>query len=276
MDFIEVKVSCDENYSEIFQAELSYAGFTSFIDTDGGFCAYAEVEAFDKAAVEEIFGRYTELTEAGYSISEVERKNWNEEWEKNYSPIEVDQRCVVRASFHDPRPEFEYEIVINPKMSFGTGHHETTHLMLAQELDMDLAGKDVLDAGCGTGILAIMAKLRGAASVEAYDIDEWCEENSRENFGLNNCEDIMVRTGTVKTLEFDRDFDVILANINRNVLVEEIPDYSSMLKAGGKLLLSGFYERDIPVIEEVTKANGLSLEKVTKRNDWVSARFGKL
>jgi len=272
-DFVEIKIKCDEYFSEILQAELAGAGFDSFIDEENGFAAYAAVESYDEQAAKEIFDRYAQLTTLEYKIADVERKNWNEEWEKNYDPIIVEDKCIVRASFHKPEKEYDYDIEINPKMSFGTGHHETTHLMLKHEMELDFENKDVLDAGCGTGILAVMAHKKGAKYVEAYDIDPWCEENSRENFALNNCEDIIIRTGVVADLDFTHTFDIVLANINRNVLLGEMAEYVKLMKPVATLMLSGFYTEDIPVIEEKATSLGLKKVKVSEKNNWVSVIF---
>ncbi|BDD02648.1 50S ribosomal protein L11 methyltransferase [Aureibacter tunicatorum] len=274
-DFIEIKILCDEYFAEILQAELSNAGFDSFIDEEKGFSAYAAKDNYDSEAAKEIIERYSQMTSIEYKIGDVERKNWNEEWEKNYDPITVEDKCIVRASFHKPDKDYAYDIEINPKMSFGTGHHETTYLMLKHEMEIDFQDKSVLDAGCGTGILAIMAHKRGAEYVEAYDIDPWCEENSKENFGLNHCEDIIIRTGTVESLSFNKKFDIVLANINRNVLLAEMDSYINLMKAEATLMLSGFYTEDVPLIQEKAESLGLSFVKSSEKNNWVSAIFEK-
>ncbi|MTI30841.1 50S ribosomal protein L11 methyltransferase [Xanthovirga aplysinae] len=270
MSFKVVKVSCSNDFADIFMAEMAEAGFDSFSDNDQGFEASIESSSFDEEVVKEIFNRYHTMTTATYVVEEVGKKNWNEEWEKNYDPIFIDDRCVVKASFHQIEKKFPYEITINPKMSFGTGHHETTHLMLSHQLELDHEEKTVLDAGCGTGILAIMASKLGAMHVLAYDIDDWCVENSSENIELNHCENIDLALGDIEALKIEGTFDIILANINKNVLLKEIPAYVSLLANGGNLLLSGFYQEDIADIEELCKENGLKLLKQNTRNRWAA------
>jgi ribosomal protein L11 methyltransferase len=201
----------------------------------------------------------------------VPQTNWNEEWEKNFEPIQVDDLVSIRAPFHE-NPNLKYDIVIEPKMSFGTGHHETTHMMVRHLLQLDLENKKVLDMGCGTGILAIFAEMKGAKPLDAIDIDNWCYENSIENVTRNNCENISVYEGDA-TLLVDKKYDVIIANINRNILLMDMKVYTNCLEAGGILLLSGFYEQDIPVIDAEVIKYGLKLEKFIQRNNWVALKY---
>ena len=197
--------------------------------------------------------------------------NWNTEWEKNFEPIMVNDTVSVRAPFHE-KTDLPYEIVIEPKMSFGTGHHETTHLMIQQLLSADLKDKTVLDMGSGTGILAIMAELRGAKSVDAIDIDDWCYENAMENAERNNCKKIRVFKGDAALLA-DKNYDVIIANINRNVLINDLPVYYKCLNKGGILLLSGFYREDIPFIKKAATGLGLKESDLLEKNNWISLKF---
>ncbi len=276
MEFIEIKVKSTPEFGEILQAELAEAaGFSSFMDNAEGFDGWAEVSAFDKAATEEVMDRYTAMTPLSYELVEIEKQNWNEEWEKNYEPIFIGDQVAIHAHFHELPKQFPYDITITPKMSFGTGHHQTTRLMIQNMLKIDHKNKSVLDAGTGTGILAIMAKQLGADVVEAYDIDEWCVENSKENYSLNDMEGFPVYQGTIAEMNFSTPFDILIANINRNILVHEMGDYSQNLKSGGHLLLSGFYEEDIPVIEEEAKKHGLTKIGYIKENNWVSVHFLK-
>lgn len=270
MDYIELKITCREDFREILQAEMAEAGFSSFSDTEKGFEAYAEPTDFDKPAFDDVITRYHQPATIKYELGKVARRNWNKEWESNYEPIFVNDRCVVRATFHEPMPQYAHEIIITPKMSFGTGHHQTTRLMLRHQLEVDHQGKRVLDVGCGTGILAIMAAKLGAAEVKACDIDEWAVENSRENFELNTCGNIEVRPGTLQQASFEGSFDIILANINKNVLLEEMETYMQYLKPQGFLFLSGFYEGDIPdLLAETTKFR-LELQSQSSEKDWAS------
>jgi ribosomal protein L11 methyltransferase len=270
LDFVELKVTVAPDFSDILVAELAEIGFESFVDTEQGLDAYIPSDLFEEQRVEEIRQKYSGLTKIAYSFSTIERKNWNEEWEKNYQPIMIGQQCLVRASFHKSSGEYPYEIVVNPKMSFGTGHHETTALMLENQLYVSHEHKSVLDVGCGTGILAIMACKLKASKIDAFDTDEWAVENSRENFVLNHCTIATVQRGTITEVKLAPAYDIILANINRNVLLQEIPAYAALLPEGGFLLLSGFYEKDITDIEKLALAQGLSKSGQRLKQSWAS------
>ncbi|HRK53873.1 MAG TPA: 50S ribosomal protein L11 methyltransferase [Cyclobacteriaceae bacterium] len=265
-----LSVTCDPLFSEILIAEISQAGFDSFLENENGFEAYAEVDRFDESLVAEIKNKYDQVKPLLFSWDRIEKKNWNEEWEKSYEPIIVDDRCVIRAEFHQIKKEYPYTITITPKMSFGTGHHQTTYLMIKAQMDMDHKNKMVMDAGCGTAILSIMASKLGAKSVEAFDIDEWSVINGKENIEVNNCENINIRQGMISELTFEDNYDIILANINKNILLQELPQYVAYLNPGGYLLLSGFYERDIPDL--MTRAHVYQLKQVSRdvRENWAS------
>ncbi len=275
MDFIELKIVLPPQWVEICIAELAEIGYESFAEFDEGVTAYVQKSAFDAELWQEIVERYKNSVDIQYEISEVKRKNWNEEWEKNYSPIFIEDECIVRATFHEHRPEYQYEIVINPQMSFGTGHHETTSLMLQNQLQVAQEGLRVMDAGSGTGILAIMASKRGASHVDAFDIDEWAVTNATENVALNGCTNIRVQQGTIATVSLAEAYEVILANINRNILLEEMPIYVQKLTPEGMLLLSGFYEQDIPELEQRAVGLGLVKRQQTSKQQWACLLFQK-
>lgn len=275
MDFIELKAACRANYIEILIAELSEIGFDSFVEHSFGFDAYTEPDRFNEEGLKALAYQYAVSANFKYQINQVEKKNWNEEWEKSYQPIFIDTRCVVKASFHQLDRVYPIEIIINPKMSFGTGHHETTFQMLSQQLDLNFKGKRVLDAGCGTGILSVMSSKLGAETVEACDIDEWCIENARENFTLNQTANIHVALGSTGSLHHHLHFDIILANINRNVLLDEIPLYASLLVNGGNMVLSGFFESDVKDLEALAGKHNLYKLKQTLKNKWASVLFEK-
>jgi len=273
MDFIEVNLTVNADFADILIAELGELGFDAFVETEAGFNAYILEDLYDAPALEETLRRYQDFTSISYSTQKIARQNWNEEWERNFEPLFIGNQVSVRASFH-PRPEqARYDIVINPKMSFGTGHHETTTLMIENQLTLDHQGKRVLDMGCGTGILAIMAGELGAAEIVAVEIEDWTVENARENAQLNNYPEIDVRLGGAETIVGEKPFDIILANINRNVLLEDMPAYTAVLKPEGWLLLSGFYTEDLPILQE--RAEGLGLQYLSHRekNNWISALF---
>jgi ribosomal protein L11 methyltransferase len=275
LDFIELKVTVSPDFSDIIMAELAEVGYESFVESPQGLDAYVQKSLFDTSLIEEIAQKYAVITPIEYSFTELERKNWNEEWEKNYQPIYIGDQCVVRASFHEPARHFPYEVIINPKMSFGTGHHETTSLMLENQLHLDHQGKKVMDVGCGTGILAIMASKRGATEIDAFDTDDWAVENTKENCLLNNSTTIRVQQGTIADVQLDATYDIVLANINRNVLLKEIPVYASFLPSGGLLAVSGFYESDARDIEKVANSSHLQLLTTKTRQNWASLVFTK-
>ncbi len=256
---------------EILIAELGYAGFESFVETPKGVTAYIQKKEHLPTMLENIFILQNTSFSIQYSFEEIEQVNWNAKWEENFHPILVDDRCAVRAPFHE-KSSAAYDIVIEPKMSFGTGHHETTHMMIQFILDTDFNDKTVLDMGCGTGVLAILAEMKGATTVEAIDIDQWCFLNSIENVERNSCQHIKVSKGDARILKAKK-FDIIIANINRNILIQDIPTYATCLNANGLLFLSGFYNNDIPMIQEVCADYNLSLESQISRNDWVALKF---
>jgi ribosomal protein L11 methyltransferase len=275
MEYLEFKISCKEDFIEILIAELAEVGFDSFLEKEDGLEAYIQEDQFDRVAFQEVIDKYTSM--AGISVEEgrMEKVNWNTEWEKNYDPIEVGDEVYVRASFHAPKEGIKHEIVINPKMSFGTGHHATTHLMLTHLLNLDHKGKRVIDIGAGTGILAIMSHKLGAAEVEAFDIDDWCVDNGNENFELNGMSQIKMGLGTVREVNPQGQFDIVIANINKNVLLDEMEVYETLVKPGGYLLLSGFYDHDIPDIEESATSFGLSKTDQKVKDKWSAVVFVK-
>lgn len=270
-----LQVLCDPEFSEILQAEISEAGFDTFMEIENGFEAYAEQDNFNKEILHEILQKYGAMTPLTYYQDKIEKRNWNEEWEKNYEPVIVDDEVIIRAAFHQPDKEYPFDIIITPKMSFGTGHHQTTHLMIKSQLEMDHKNKIVMDAGCGTAVLAVMASKLGAKKIEAFDIDEWSVINGQENAEINNCNNITIRQGKISDLTFEDDFDIILANINKNILLQEMHQYAAYLKKGGLLLLSGFYEQDIPDL--LNAASPYSLKQVFshEREKWVSLLLKK-
>lgn len=275
MYYTRLQVICDPEFSEILQAEISEAGFDTFMEIENGFEAYTEQENFNKEVLHEIQQRYSAFTPLTFYQDKIEKKNWNEEWEKNYEPVIVDDRVIIRAAFHQPAKNYQHDIIITPKMSFGTGHHQTTHLMVKTQLEMDHTNKVVMDAGCGTAILAIMASKLGAKKVEAFDIDEWSVINGEENTEINNCKNITIRQGKISDLTFEDDFDIILANINKNILLKEMHQYAAYLKKGGLLLLSGFYEQDIPDLLKSASQHSLTQVKSHEREKWVSLLLKK-
>ena len=265
------KVEPKELGSEILIAELGELPFESFIDSDFGIVAYIQKSLYVETVLEDLFILKSPEFTISYTIEEIDQVNWNEEWEKNFEPIDVNGNCHVRAPFH-PKTNAEFDIVIEPKMSFGTGHHETTHMMIQHLLEMDVTGLKTLDMGCGTAILAILAEMKGAQPIDAIDIDNWCYLNSIENAERNNCQQITVYEGDSSLLK-DKKYDLIIANINRNILLNDIQSYVDCLNAKGTLLLSGFYEEDIPFIDASCTEKGLSYVKKFQRNNWVSLKY---
>uniref|UniRef100_UPI004047E96C 50S ribosomal protein L11 methyltransferase n=1 Tax=Algoriphagus sp. TaxID=1872435 RepID=UPI004047E96C len=274
MEYVQVTLTCLEEYREILIAELAAIGFDSFLETETGLEGYVLQEQFSRDSFDEVISTYRESAALTVVEGVLPKVNWNEEWEKNYDPIEVGKLVYVRASFHSPQPGFQYEIVINPKMSFGMGHHATTFQLLSLQGNIDHQGKRVLDVGSGTGILAIMAHLLGAKEVEAFDIDSWCVDNGNENFELNGLSTQM-GLGTIREVKPKGPYELILANINKNVLLDELAIYTSLLAPHGILLLSGFYSEDIDDLNQAASLNGLHLTTQSTKDNWAALEFQK-
>ena len=257
--------------SEILVAELGELPFESFIDSETGIVAYIQKQFWTENILDDLHILSSPEFQVSYTIEEIDQVNWNEEWEKNFEAIEVDGICHVRAPFH-PKTNAKYDIVIEPKMSFGTGHHETTHMMIQHLLETDVTKKKTLDMGCGTAILAILAEMKGAQPIDAIDIDNWCYLNSIENAERNNCNQITVYEGDAELLK-EKKYDLIIANINRNILLNDMQTYVDCLNKEGILLLSGFYNEDIPFIDASSTEKGLTFVKKLERNNWASLKY---
>jgi ribosomal protein L11 methyltransferase len=268
----DFNVSPKEPATEMLIAQLGYVGFESFVEQDYGVTAYIQKQEWNSKILEDVFMLNSNEFNITFEHNEIAQTNWNEEWEKNFNPIQVDDLVSIRAPFHT-NPSLQFDIVIEPKMSFGTGHHETTHMMVQHLLALDLDTKKVLDMGCGTGILAIFAEMKGAKPIDAIDIDSWCYENSLENIQRNNCNHITVYEGDASLLK--EKYDVIIANINRNILLSDMKTYTDCLNENGVLLLSGFYKEDIVIIEDEVNKHGLTFETMIQRNNWVALKYVK-
>lgn len=266
---------CTEIATDVLSAVLGEVGFDCFIENEKGITAYIQTPLFNEEALKEALDNFPlEAITLNYSWVEAEDKDWNEEWEKNFfQPIVIDDRCVIHSTFHKDVPQATYDIVINPQMAFGTGHHETTSLIIGELLEADLEGKSLLDMGCGTSILAILARMRGAAPCTAIDIDEWCVRNSLENIELNGVDQFTVFQGDASSLEGKGPFDVVIANINRNILLNDMKHYVACMRPGSVLYMSGFYVEDISLIREEAERNGLRFTHHREKNRWAAVRF---
>ena len=273
MKYIQLSLSvdpCNEIITDVLSYQLGDIGYESFIATIKGVEAYIPESLFSEERLIELIDNLLIDAKVEYEFNLLEDKNWNKEWEKNYfSPLIVSDKCLVRSSFHVLDQKCEYEILIDPKMAFGTGHHQTTYLMLQEILTLDLTDKSVLDMGCGTAVLAILAAKMGASRTVAIDFDEWAYNNAKENISINDQQDIDVRLGTVEQIEGE-DFDFIFANINRNVLLRDIQKYAKSLNANGTLIMSGFYLEDVPVIKLECEKNGLIYQKLEHKDNWTA------
>ena len=274
MSFKTLSVHCASDFKDLLIAELSILECDAIEESETGIFASFEMEKWPESEIESLLVKYGQHI-SDYSIEEVERVNWNQAWEKNFDPVEVESRCIIKAPFHTIHKEYDYEIIIMPQMSFGTGHHATTYQMVDLLLDLDLNGKSVIDLGAGTGVLAILSKKLGAAYTEATDIDDWCVENTTENASLNDIQIDKVSKGVVGNLAIDRQFDVVIANINKNVLLDEMPDYVELLADNAKLLLSGFYESDIEDLKNLARQYSLVLERQSIRDQWAALQFNR-
>ncbi|MFZ4741525.1 MAG: 50S ribosomal protein L11 methyltransferase [Bacteroidales bacterium] len=271
---LNIKMNSENPLMEIVMVELGELGFESFVDTEDGMLAYIQETLFDEKSIQNMQIIKENPSLFSYTFQKMEDKNWNEVWESNYDAVVINNRCGIRAPFHPENKDIEFDLVIMPKMSFGTAHHETTSNMIEFLLEEDLQNKSVLDMGCGTSVLAILAAKLGARDIVAIDNDEWAYNNSLENIVMNNVPDIKVFLGDASLLP-SMHFDVIIANINRNILLNDIQAYALSLNSNGVLLMSGFYEQDIPIIKEECAKYKLSFERYISKNNWVAVRFIK-
>jgi ribosomal protein L11 methyltransferase len=276
MKYTELNVTCSSaEQREVLMAELSEIGYESFTENDEGFLAYIPEPQFDGSVLTSL----THLEKFGCSFSSagIPEQNWNQVWESNFEAVCIGQFCRIRAPFHDSSNEVKYEILIEPKMSFGTGHHETTSMMIQLMEGLDIGGRSLLDMGCGTGVLAILAKKMGAAEVVAIDTDEWAFQNTLENIQRNNTNEISVSLGDAELLSrwINKPFDIVLANINRNILLNDIGAYASVMKKGARLLLSGFYDADQSLILESAAQFSLRLQRSLTHNAWMAIELLK-
>ena len=276
MDYVEIKFEIDtaSQDMEMLIASLSQLGFDGFMENETELCAYIPADDFDENAVRNVLNENQRISLLPFNYSVIKAQNWNSVWESNYEPVTIKEKVHIRAPFHNSIEEMPFEIVLNPKMAFGTAHHETTSLIMELMLEADFKGKKVLDMGCGTGILAIFAEMLGASLVDAIDNDEWAFQNSLENMSENKCKRINVQLGDVSQIKA-KDYDIILANINRNVLLRDMPVYATHLRKYGILMLSGFYEKDLSSILSIAKDCQLQLEYKLMKNEWVAAKFIK-
>ena len=278
MKYIEVTFTVtpmNETACDIVAALMAELGFESFVAFDNGTIGYVPISLYDEKSVAEVLADFPMPdTAVVFTSREMEDKNWNEEWEKNFfEPIVVDNRCVIHSTFHKDYPEALYDIIINPQMAFGTGHHQTTRLIISYLLDINLEGKTVLDMGCGTSILAILASMRGAKALTAIDIDEWCVNNSIDNFALNHIDNIKVFQGDASSLVSEGPFDIIIANINRNILLADMQYYVARMNEGAEIYFSGFYESDLPMIQAEAERLGLRYLSHRVEKEWTAAQF---
>ncbi len=279
MDYISLEIHytpLSEAASDLMAAFLADMGYESFVSNTFGLTAYIQADNYSEKSVRDMLDDFPMPIEYSLSSELIKSQDWNSEWEKNYfQPIMIGDNCCVHSSFHKDVPDTKYDIVIDPKMAFGTGHHATTSMMLRHLLDLDIANKNVIDMGAGTGILSILAKMRGAKNVSGIEIDPDAAENARENVELNNVE-VEILTGDASKLDSLEPADIFIANINRNVILADLKHYEKSLKKGATMLLSGFYEDDIPLLERALNLYGLNIEsKLVEPDNWASLRVKK-
>lgn len=274
MNYLEVTFTYDPQRvnGEVLLAELVDVPFESFVEEEGELQAFIQKSDWNKADLEAL--EFLKENPVSWNVKEIQQVNWNEEWEKNFDPIVVDEKCLVRATFHQVDKGYPYEILIDPKMSFGTGHHATTHLMISYMLDVDFAGKRVLDMGTGTGVLAILAEKLGCKTALAVDNNPWAFENSIENVRLNGCQHIDVVQGESETIT-GKVFDILLANINKNVIKSEFTNYANTISNGGLLLFSGILTEDTKEVIDLAYNYGLKKEEFRTRDKWSLLVFSK-
>lgn len=278
-DYIEVRFDvepCDATSTDVLAAMLCDVEFESFVPDESGLTAYVKRELYNEAAIADIVKSFPLPAQIKWRAEVIEGQDWNSEWEKNYfQPIVVGDKCVIHSSFHTDIPKVEYDIVIDPKMAFGTGHHATTSLIIRQLLEMSLDGLSVMDMGTGTGILAILSAMRGAEKVSAIEIDEFAYVNAVDNVKINGEPQINVMLGDASLLANEEPVDVFIANINRNIITADIAEYAKTLKSGGIMLLSGFYEEDVEVIMSQARLHSLDYQSHTVQDRWTCLRLVK-
>jgi ribosomal protein L11 methyltransferase len=277
MKYLKVSFSCLPNtevITDVLASDLAEIGYETFVTTEIGLDAYVPESAYSEERALQVIQDFILESEITFSSEELEDKDWNEEWEKHYfQPIVIDNDCIIRSTFHKIEGEYKYQILIDPKMAFGTGHHQTTGLILREILKMELQGKSVLDMGCGTAVLAILASMKGADSITGIDIDDWAYKNAIENVRLNNVKNIKLMRGGAELLG-DESYDVIFANINRNILLRDIPLYAKSMNHNAKLIMSGFYKEDIPAIHLKCEEVGLTYSHFNELDNWVTLVVG--
>lgn len=277
MQYLEFEIPCAGEMAEILMAELSQVGFDSFLHEEEYIKGYIAEDVFNPEELKQVVAYYN-ISTATIQQSLLENKNWNEAWEKNYKPIIIADKCYVRAGFHEPKPQYPYEIIIQPKMSFGTGHHATTAQMMELMLTKDLRGKKILDMGCGTGVLSVLAYKMGAAKVTAVDNEEWAYKNTLENFYVNKVLSADVVLGEIEDVESEDEdeknlYDIVLSNITKNINIQYLPHYAQLLQQNGRLIVSGFLETDLKDIEDNAINFGFRMLSSSNKNNWSAAIF---
>jgi len=272
---IDIRLNKLEPYAEILIAKLDEINFESYSECEYGVKGYVQTHKLDLDALKEIISTVAEHTQVSFEINKLKQQNWNAIWESSYSPVFINDDCVIRAHFHKSFPKIKYDLIITPKMSFGTGHHQTTLLMMKEMFNLDFNDKSVLDIGTGTGVLAILASKLGAKSLLAIDIEEWAFNNSKENSKLNKVSNIDFIHGDARDIKNIK-FDFILANINRNVILGDVAIYVNCIKDNGEILLSGFLKQDITLILEKTKELNLELVDLKNIDKWQMLRLKKV
>ena len=274
MKYIELSFTFPDEgpFAEIVIAKLNEVGFESYSETENGVDAYIQNDIYNQEKIDEVISELKNLFDFDFTTKNIKQENWNQQWEENFDPVKINDKCYIRAHFHD-KIDCDYEIIITPKMSFGTGHHETTFLMMNEMFNLDFSDKNVLDMGCGTAVLAILAKKLGSSYTLGIDIDDWCCENSIENISLNKVSDIKIKLGDVSQIKGD--FDVVLANINRNILLTDLEKYIANMNENSDLLLSGFLSEDVKIIREKSESLGLQFVSHKNKNKWNLLHFRK-
>jgi len=278
MDYYKIAIEItpfEEWLRDVLAAQLGIIGFDSFMETDTGIEAFIPVANFSDAEMEYVLNAFQDDFTFSINKEIIKSQNWNEVWEKNYfKPLVINNECVIRAPFHTEYQKAKYEIIIEPNMAFGTGNHETTTLMIETILENEMENKNILDMGCGSGILGILASMKGAKKVTAIDIDEWSYKGANENAALNKIENMVVKQGDAY-LPGNEKFDIVFANIHKNVLINDLPAYSEVLQPGGLLIMSGFYTEDIAEIKPKAESLGLKDNGFKTKNNWVAYSFQK-